>query len=667
MSIFRGVFFFYYGQWINLSGFEYDILKAFYMGVRYDLAVIADMNALVTLSYIVLLFIEKSEYFNKFLSLLKWYYTFIMGAILVFLCIDFGFYSYFQNHINVLIFGFFEDDTKALISTLNENYNLFLIFLGLILLFTVVFIISKKILNGYIFKRIFYKKIYTNCQQPAIFKKNNISLKISISIILIISNFLCARGTIRNVPLEIDDADVSSNMFLNKVSINGLFTLQAAIDARKKESKGIDLIDKSGYENNIAQAFADFLDKDINEIPKINPENSLIVDLSYNKEIEEIKPNVILIVMESFGSDLLKYNSPEFNVLGELKKHFDEDIVFYNYLPGAGGTMVSLEVIASNIPRRPISMVLAQSQYAYKKYDFSAPIPYNHKNYETSFMYGGGIGWRNAGTFMTNIGFEKVVGEGAMNPEYPRNQWGVYDEHLLDFVFNSLDKNDRKKFMLVMTTTNHPPYSLPKNYKKLPLNIPEDLNKRILDKDLGNKRFAVYQYANDSVGKFITRIKKSKYADNTIVAITGDHNFWGLFEYPTEEIFNSQKVPFYIYIPKRLKPREIDTSVFGSHPDIMPTLYNLSLSNVKYMAMGTNLLSKKASQNIAYNGGDILADKNAFVKYNFQNKNAMFFVWDKNNPFCIIQSSENKDHKRLIKRYLAQTAIADYLIKNAGK
>jgi phosphoglycerol transferase MdoB-like AlkP superfamily enzyme len=258
--------------------------------------------------------------------------------------------------------------------------------------------------------------------------------------------------------------------------------------------------------------------------------------------------------MESFGSDLLQYNSASFNLMGELKKHFDEDLVFYNFLPGSGGTAESVEVILANMPKRPYSPVLSQSKNAYKKYNFGAAVPYQNNKYETAFIYGGGIGWRKMGAFSLNLGFDKAIGAGSMDDKYPRNQWGVYDEHLLDYAFNYLRSSKNKKFIAVLTTTNHPPYSLPKDYKHMPLKIPQELDKKISNKDLARKRFEVYQYANDSVGKFISRIKNSEFAQNTIIAITGDHNFWGLYEYEESQLFNSYKVPFYLYIPKKLKP-----------------------------------------------------------------------------------------------------------------
>ncbi|MDR3274810.1 MAG: hypothetical protein LBS81_02295 [Endomicrobium sp.] len=96
------------------------------------------------------------------------------------------------------------------------------------------------------------------------------------------------------------------------------------------------------------------------------------------------------------------------------------------------------------------------------------------------------------------------------------------------------------------------------------------------------------------LGQFIDKIKNSKYADKAIIAVTGDHSYNA---YHIESFFDNICVPFYLYIPKTINPKNIDTHILGSHLDIMPTLYNLLLSNTEYMSEGTDLLSKKALNN----------------------------------------------------------------------
>jgi len=657
MTIYRIIFTFYYSDWAELSQYFGDLVQAFVLGVRYDCAVLAYINSLVTLFFILFWFIGSQKLFVKFVKSLKYYYTIFFGCIVTLLCIDFGFYSYFQNHMNILMFGVFEDDTKALFSTIAENYPVVWVGIGFILIFVFVYVLTKLVLE---------KKVI-----GYYIEKTKIHIKIILALVLLCANFIIARGSFGLFPLGVDNAEISTNTFINKVAINGIYTLQAAIEARSKQ-KDRDYIAKMGYsKDNMAKTFADFLNVDVSSIDKQEPENSLKRTTKYNKNIEEIKPNVVFIMMEALGTDLMHYNSESFNVLGEFKKHLDEDIVFYKFLPANMGTIGSLESAMTNIARLPLSQFLCQSKYAYNKYFYTGPVPYKNKGYETIFMYGGNAGWRNCTAYMPNVGFDKVIGEGSMPKEYERNQWGVYDEYLFDYILKTLGENDNSKFVYIMTTSNHPPYSLPSNYKQpYPLEINEELKKDITgDKTLSKMRFATYQYSCQKVGEFLTKLKNSKFADNTIVAITGDHNFWNTFSYSVERKLDEMSVPFYLYIPKKLRPdSKADTdNIVGSHTDILPTLYNLSLSNTDYWATGTDLLSDEAEQNIASNCLGSIMTKDNFVIYDFASGKEKYYTWNKEKPREIVPAEQNEEHKNMVKHYKSSVAIAYYMLQKPEK
>ncbi len=653
MTVYRIIFTFYYAP-AGLDAYRDGLVKAFILGVRYDAAVLAYINSFAVLAFIIFIFKGSKKIFLGFMNSLKYYYTFFFGSVILILCVDFGFYSYFQNHINILIFGVIEDDTKALFSTLAENYPIVLVAAGFIAVFAFVYFLSKRIIE----------------KNLAGFdlKKTGVINKILISLCLIALTFITARGSFGLFPLGTDNAEVTNNVFINKVAINGIFTFQAALEARSKENRGMDYVAKMGYSSdNPSAMFADYLDCESGKIDAGNPEKSLERHTPYNKTIEAVKPNVILIVMESFGTDLMQYNSPTFNVLGEMKKHLDEDIVFYRFMPGHMGTIGSLEAVISNIPRLPLSKYLCQSKYAYNKYFFSGPMPYKNKNYETFFMYGGNAGWRNSGSYMPNLGFDTIIGESSMSKDYERNQWGVYDEYLFDNVFKTLEKDGASKFIYVLTTSNHPPYSLPKGYKPLPLEMTEDLKNAVSgDMKLSQMRFLTYQYSCRKAAEFLTRIKNSKYADNTIVAITGDHNFWNTFSYPVERQLDMVSVPFYLYIPAKLRPdkSKIDMQACGSHNDIMPTLYELSLSNASYWATGTDMLSDKASKHTAYNDLGIIINKDCAVLYDFASNKQKYYKWNAAKPREMVLTEQTAEHDGMLKHYKSGVAIAQYMLKN---
>ncbi|MDR0485731.1 MAG: sulfatase-like hydrolase/transferase [Elusimicrobiota bacterium] len=646
MSLYRLIFFLNYKKGVDLEGLGFDILKSFYWGIRFDLSVLSYINALPLLVFIIAFLAGQTIYFKTFFKFLQFYYTATVGILAVLYIIDFNFYGYFQDHINIMIYGFFEDDTSALLSTFYQHYNLFLILFAMVFVFFAVFLLSKNILK-------LKKYIYPLPTLP---------MRIIISVLSPIILFILMRGTFAWNAIG-TYSDISSNVFLNKTAINCAFTLQRAVEHKNRENKDPDYVSIAGYKDGIRQAFADFLGKDINEIPIDKPENSLISFTAKNAEIEKIKPNVILIIMESFGADLIKYQSADFDVLGSLKKHFDSGIVFYNFASEESVTVSAIEALFLNIQERPITPVyLAQSKYAKNKYLFSAMLPYKEKNYRTIFIYGDNTSWRNIGEFALNNGYDKALsGDGY---GYTRGPWGIFDEFLFDLVFKELEKEsqDGKQsiFITALTTTNHPPYTLPENYKPLPLTIPDSLKEKIFDMDTAKKRFLSYQYANEMLGRFIDKIKNSKYAENTIIAVTGDHSS---NSHSIKNFRDSISVPFYLYVPPKLKPKNYNLNVLGSHLDIMPTLYNLSLSSAQFMSEGIDLFSAKAADNfIMYK--EFMMDKNYASGFNLSNWLPLHFTL-KNGG--LEPSQFLPQHVALSKKLLSITAISDYLLKKTGQ
>lgn len=51
------------------------------------------------------------------------------------------------------------------------------------------------------------------------------------------------------------------------------------------------------------------------------------------------KNHVYINIMESFGLNLVKFGTKKINLLGNLKKHFEQDIVFARFLSSANNTI----------------------------------------------------------------------------------------------------------------------------------------------------------------------------------------------------------------------------------------------------------------------------------------------------------------------------------------
>ena len=212
-----------------------------------------------------------------------------------------------------------------------------------------------------------------------------------------------------------------------------------------------------------------------------------------------------------------------------------------------------------------------------------------------------------------------------------------------------------------MSTGAHPPYKTPQDYKPLPLEIPQDIAKIMTTKDFNNKAiFELYQVANRELAKFISNVKNSKLATNTIIAVTGDHNLRELADCKKEDMFLRYAVPLYLYIPKELQTKKINTSVLGSHLDIMPTLYNLTLSDTQYFSFGNDLTN--ITDNIIVNSEGFVMKDNIAIKYNFINNSFESFNFNKKTK-KLETTNETENHKKLAQYYKAFIISTDNFIK----
>lgn len=551
-----------------------EIFNSFLLGGRFDLSAIC---------YISLLFWLFSLILPLQLSKKIWLWFLAFWSFL--LIIDIGYYSFYNDRINVLVFGLIEDDTIALISTMWKNYP-------------VVWIL----LLAYAFYRLLKKVI-----QP--FAKSSLNFKTRI--IAVILFFIAGRGTIGLFPLGPDHTVVSSSPFLNVMSYGTAHAFTRAIKLKHEQLKmgstawNVNM-KEFGYEGKEDQAFIDYFQKPI-------PTGGVRFDLIRNKTsnskiLENKKPHVILYVMESWGIYGLQFQDKNFDLVGNFKNKLVKDPYTFNMQSSTPGTAGSLSCLLSGLPQRTISPFLTESSYLNITFSTSPALLYKKHGYQSRFVYGGNPGWRDINKFALRQGFDQVEGEvdiekklkSAGIPIAGKHDWGIYDEDLFKYVELILKEATSPQLIVVMTTSNHPPYELPLTYQKPKLNLDHFTEaNQLIEVKLALKRFETFRYSSDKINESLDRIDAM---ENTIgdfvVAVTADHSFW-VTNFSNEQLFLRNAVPFYLHLSKELRPLVSDSQkqnlqkTYASQHDIWPTLYNLSLNKADYLSFGQNLLEIK--------------------------------------------------------------------------
>ena len=616
------------------SSYEFiEVVASFFLGTRLDASILAYIFSLpIILSIFISIF--RLKFLQHYLySFFRFYFLLFFTLLFLMIFIDFTYFSFFASHSTLMIFGVFDDDTQALISTAFANYNVPLVALGVVMVLSLIYLAIFKIIR----------------EKETLYVKWGFVRELGFFLLLIVIVALLGRGSLGLFPLAYNTPDPTSNQFLNELSKSAPFALIDSYTSYEKSKSGkYDLIQELNYRGKMPKAFKIHTQKE--DINRTNLIENIKYKTAQNEILEQKPPHVVVVMVESFGMPLLSYQSESFNIMGSIKKHFQEDTLFTNFISASNGTIVSLEPLLLNITARPNSTAFAQSNYLNTVFTQASARVYQNAGYETSFIYGGDMSWRSVGNFMSKQGFDNIEGKAAIIKSLKKDEssithdWGVFDEYLYEYVEKKLLNAKKPQFVFVLTTNNHPPYKIPKEYKSNSLKLSKELKAHITgDIDLAKKRFIDYAYAVDMAGKFMDKIKSSKLKKNTLVAITADNNtVEGIMSYD-DYYTQTKRIPFYIYIPEYIKPKvKINEELASSHKDIFPTLYNLTLSEAEYTAIGTNLLDTKGLH-CGFNDAGVIMSQSG----GFKNKKAI-----------------TDEQKKCQEYYRASLAVTEYLIKS---
>lgn len=623
--MFRSALFVYFGDFTELAAYKLDVINAFIVGAKFDTSVIA--YAFLPIFFYTLVFSAFYTKNNKrgyyyYSKINRIYLTLVSMLLLLVSIVDYFFYSYFQTHISPVIFGLKNDKTEAILISMWTDYPVITV-LVIIVLFFLVFVKA--------FKHLYRKLLNTTIS----FKKYNpLLVLLTLGIF-----FIGIRGSLGMFPLRLDHTTISTNSFVNELVLNGPFALRIA-NGLQKETLQIHLDRKKTLQEGGFSYESEVLNWYLNtKNPKsTNIKESLTVTTKKNSLLETRPPNVVFVLVESLSNHYLDLHSKELNLLGELDNELSNCLVFRNFLSAKNLTVKTLESILLGTPKAPIS----QSSFAHIKLNSSIANPFKKAGYQTTYLTGDQLGWRNTGRFIKKQNFDKVQGFSFLEKKYTNPEyfaWGVHDEYLYQHMFDLLNESKNPQFIFTLTVSNHTPYDLPKQAVIPIQKISDSLAKLLIPSTgLSLKNFASYYYSANELGKFIKKVRNSPLGANTIIIATGDHNERGMFNYSTSELFLKRSVPLILYIPKAYKPLFIDENRFGSHKDIFPTIFNLALSKTDYIKTGNDLFSTVETDFFAEN--DHITGGNKYGVINHKNGKVNYYKWKDTTQFKgLIQTS----------------------------
>lgn len=286
------------------------------------------------------------------------------------------------------------------------------------------------------------------------------------------------------------------------------------------------------------------------------------------------KLNVVVISEESLGAQYVgSYGdgrglTPVFDALAT------QGLLLANAYATGTRTVRGLEAMSASFPPIPSEAIVKRPGSD----DISTwgRVMRGH-GYQTSFLYGGFGAFDDMNHYFGSNGFSLSDRLDIANPKFT-NIWGVSDEDLFHHAIGYFDGAAEKNapfFSIVMTTSNHKPFTFPPGVPGVP--------------ETDGGREAGVRYADYAIGKFFAEANTRPWFENTLFVVIADHDsrVYGRAEVPVEHY----RIPALIYAPGRL-PASVVEKTF-SNMDLAPTV--LGLLGLPYSApfYGVDVLDPK--------------------------------------------------------------------------
>ena len=512
------------------------LLRIFITGFLFDLGSLSYLLSI----YAIYLLIVPVKFYGKKLDRIvqKFFYGFFLFFYIFSFLAEVPFWQEYQRRFNFIAVDYLLY-TYEVIENIHQSLPLpLLISIILVLVFVSIFFARKK-------------EAYKNT-----FNNNNGFLRKLYPSLVIFLTFGIFHFFINN-----NDAEFSSNNNENELSKSGIYAFFSAYKSNE--------LNFNEFYNTLSEDETDkILKNDLNyNNTKFNSNINSIFRLEENSEPEQ-KPNVIFIGLESMSASFLKRYGNTLNLTPAIDSLLKKSISFSNMYATGTRTIRGLESITLSIPPTPGRSIVKRSN---NDDLFTIGEVFKQKGYSRTFFYSGDSHFDNMFNYFGKNGFDIVDRKKNFrlnkklattrtriqdNEVTFENAWGICDGDLYDVVLKQADKKAKTKepfFFLMMTSSNHNPYTFPEG---------------VISSNEKTRHNAV-KYSDKTFEDFFKEAIKKPWFSNTVFVIISDHCAYSAGR--TELNVKNHHIPAFIFNLKNHTPKEINK--LSSQIDIFPTLF----------------------------------------------------------------------------------------------
>lgn len=443
------------------------------------------------------------------------------------------------------------------------------------------------------------------------------------------------RGRLGYNPIKVSAAYYCKDPFLNQLGVNPAFNLlTSTIDEHRKENKGLHLL-PDALALQTASSLLGRGKESLSPIARIVP-----ADLKKLK----VRPNVVLIFMESLSANLMQRFGQEKRLTPFLDSLYTHSYSFSNLYSAGIHTNHGLYATLYSFPA--IMKRNAMKGSVIPSYS-GLPTVLKDNGYCNLFFMTHESQYDNMNAFFRTNGYDEIYSQ----ENYPKskvvNSFGVQDDFLYEYALQKLNEKARTGqpfFATLLSVSNHPPYVIPSSF-----------HPKTRDKET-----QIVEYADDALRRLFAEASRQSWYQQTLFVLVGDHGkMVGDADSEMPQSYNHVPLIFSAsWLPKG------ENAGFGGQIDIAPTL--LSMLGIGYVQNNFGVdLQKEKRPCIFYTADNMIGVRDSAYTYMYSPDSEQEYFYE--NRDGRLKSVPINAHLQRLKTYgFSMLQAAEALVKQGN-
>lgn len=469
LAIQKPVFMLYHHALASGSSLS-DFLEVITHGLLLDCTVSGYLTAIPLLCILVSVWMP-GTFYRKFLN---GYFLTVSLLIAAIFAVDVALYGYWGFRLDATLFFYLQSPADAMASV---PIGSFLLQFALFLIYAYGMF--------WVFKRFIIPLFPTTAVQKRLG---------GTIIVLLVGGilFIPIRGGVTTSTANVGMVYFSKKQFLNHAAINPAFSLLASLSKQQDFAAQFNFFP----EDERAERYA-FLTAHNDSLTNSTEKIELL---------STTRPNILIILMESFTANAVEAVGGEPGITPNLNRLSKEGITFTNMYANSFRTDRGLVAVLNGYLAQPTTSIM---KYPAKSQTLpSIAKSLGEQGYVADMLYGGDINFTNMQSYFYGSGYSKITADRDFPLSSRLSKWGANDDITFSHLYESIKERDDQTPWLstFLTLSSHEPFEVPFHH-------------------LDNPYLNSVAFTDSCIGSFVDKLRELPVWKNTLIVLISDHGY----------------------------------------------------------------------------------------------------------------------------------------------